>query len=155
MVILTAKLSKSKLIAAALVAVAVILLVIFLANRGTATDLEPVSAPKLRTIEDMVQYLSTCGYSVEAEPLRKQEVVIPKEFGEVYQQYNALQQSQGFHLEKYKGKKVTQYVFLVTNYPQEDPQPVHATLLIYRNKLIGGELSREGENGFMRPLLSS
>lgn len=87
--------------------------------------------------------------------MRTQEVRIPKEFNEVYQQYNAIQTSQGFDLTKYQGKNVMQYVYLVENYPEENSDPVYATLLLYKNKLIGGDLSRGGAEGFLRPLLST
>ena len=155
MVIFTAKLSKPKLIGILAAAAAVILFIIFLANRGTGTELEPATGTKLSTPESRVEFLSTLGYTVSQEPVRTQEVQIPKEFTEVYEQYNALQQSQGFDLSKYKGKRIMQYVYRIENWPEENSEPVYATLLIYKNKLIGGELTRGGENGFLRPLLGT
>lgn len=154
MFIYTAKLSKGKLTAVAIIAVAVILLMIFLMNRGTGTTME-TGAPKLSTPESRVEYLSSCGYTVSTAPVRTQEVLIPKEFTEVYDQYNALQQSQGFDLTKYRGKRVMQYVYAIENWPEENSDPVYATLLVYRNKLIGADLSRGGEDGFLRPLLEA
>lgn len=153
MIIFTAKLSRSKLIGILVAAAAVILLVIFLANRGTGTTMEPVAGTKLSTPESRSEFLSTCGYQVSPEPVRTQEVLIPKEFTEVYSQYNRLQGSQGFDLSKYKGKKVMQYVYQVEG--TEGDTPVYATLLLYKNKLIGADLSRGGEDGFLRPLLSA
>jgi hypothetical protein len=47
-----------------------------------------------------------------------------------------------------------QYVYLVEDYPDEG-EPVYATLLLYKNKLIGGDLSRGGTDGFLKPLLSA
>ena len=155
MVIFTAKLSKPKLIGIVAAAAAVILFIVFLANRGTGTELEPAAGTKLSTPESRVEFLSTLGYTVSQEPVRTQEVQIPKEFTEVYEQYNTLQQSQGFDLTKYQGKRVMQYVYRIENWPEENSEPVYATLLIYKNKLIGGELTRGGENGFLRPLLGT
>lgn len=154
MVILTAKLSKSKLIAILVVAVAVLLGVIFLANRGSGTTMETAGA-KLSTPEARVEYLTKYGYQVSPEPVRTQEVQIPREFTEVYEQYNAIQKSQGFDLEKYRGKRIMQYVYRVENNAESEGEPIYATLLVYRNKLIGADLSRGGENGFLRPLLSA
>lgn len=154
MFIYTAKLSKGKMAIVAAIAAAVILLMILLMNRGTGTSME-TAAPKLSTPEARVEYLASCGYTVSSEPLRTQEVLIPKEFTEVYDQYNSLQQSQGFDLLKYRGKKVMQYVYAIENWPEENADPVYATLLVYKNKLIGGDISRGGEDGFLRPLLET
>ena len=154
MFIYTAKLSKGKMAIVAAIAAAVILLMIFLMNRGTGTSME-TAAPKLSTPEARVEYLTSCGYTVSPEPLRTQEVLIPKEFTEVYDQYNSLQQSQGFDLLKYRGKRVMQYVYAIENWPEENSDPVYATLLVYKNKLIGGDISRGGEDGFLRPLLET
>ena len=155
MVILTAKLSKGKLIGIICAAAALLVLVILLANRSSAADMAEAAGKKLETSESRVEFLASCGYTVSQEPVRTQEVRIPKEFNEVYQQYNAIQQSQGFDLTKYQGKNVMQYVYLVENYPEENSEPVYATLLLYKNKLIGGDLSRGGSEGFLRPLLAA
>jgi hypothetical protein len=154
MVIFTAKLSKPKCIGIVCAAAAVILLVIALANRSSAADLETAAGKKLSTTADQVEFLAQCGYTVSSEPVRTQEVRIPEEFNDVYTQYNALQQSQGFDLTKYQGKSVMQYVYLVEDYPDQG-EPVYATLLLYKNKLIGGDLSRGGTDGFLKPLLSA
>ena len=154
MFIYTAKLSKGKMTAVAVIAAAVILLMIFLMNRGTGTSME-TAAPKLSTPEARTEYLASCGYAVSPDPVRTQEVLIPKEFTEVYEQYNTLQQSQGFDLLKYRGKRVMQYVYAIENWPEENSDPVYATLLFYKNKLIGADISRGGEDGFLRPLLEA
>lgn len=155
MVIFTAKLSKARLIGIVAAAAALILFIIFLANRGTGTSMEPTAAAKLATPESRVEYLSSAGYTVSQEPVRTQEVQIPKEFSEVYQQYNQLQMSQGFDLTKYQGKRIMQYVYRIENWPEENSEPVYATLLIYKNKLIGADIARGGEDGFLRPLLGT
>lgn len=154
MFIYTAKLSKGKMAIVAAIAATVILLMIFLMNRGTGTSME-TAAPKLSTPESRVEFLSSCGYTVSPQPIRTQEVLIPKEFTEVYDQYNTLQQSQGFDLTKHRGKKVMQYVYTIENWPEENSDPVYATLLVYKNKLIGADISRGGEDGFLRPLLET
>lgn len=155
MIIYTAKLTKARRIGILVAAALVILLVVFLANRGTGTTMEPTSATKLSTPEARVEFLASAGYTVSPEPVRTQEVLIPEEFNEVYLQYNQLQMSQGFDLTKYRGKRVMQYVFEVENYPAENADPVYATLLLYKNKLIGADIARGGAEGFLRPLLSA
>ena len=155
MLIVTAKLSKGKLIGIVAAAAALLILIIFLANRGTGTSMEAAGPGKLSTPERRVEYLASLGYTVETEPVRTQEVLIPKEWNEVYEQYAAIQSSQGFKLTKYKGKRVMQYVYQVTNWSEPDSEPVYATLVCYKDRLIAGELTRGGEDGFLRPLLST
>jgi hypothetical protein len=48
-----------------------------------------------------------------------------------------------------------QYVYLIENWPEADSEPVYASLLLYKNKLIGCDLSRGGQDGFLRALLST
>lgn len=152
MFIVTAKLTKGKLIGILCAAAAVILLVIGLANRPE--DAVETGSIKLQSPSSRVEYLASCGYKVSQPPVKTQEVLIPEDFSEVYLQYNALQKSQGFDLSKYQGKTVMQYVYAVEDQP-EDGNPVYATLLVYKDKLIGADLSRGGENGFLRPLLTA
>ena len=83
MVILTAKLSKGKLIGIVAAAAALVLLIIFLANRGTGTAIETAAPKKLDTPESRIEFLSSLGYTVAEEPVRTQEVLIPKEWNEV------------------------------------------------------------------------
>lgn len=155
MFIYTAKLSKRMITVVLLAALLLILLVILLANRNTGTAIETANL-KLSSPEEQVRFLSSCGYTVSPEPVTTREVQIPKEFTEVYTRYNAMQKAQGFDLEKFRGKQATQYVFEVMDYAEDDdPEPVYATLLLYKNKLIAAELSRGGENGFLRPLMES
>ena len=155
MVILTAKLSKGKLIGIVAAAAVLLFLIIFLANRGTGTAIAPAAAEKLSTPESREEFLSSLGYTVDSEPDRTQEVLIPKEWNEVYEQYAAVQSAQGFKLAKYKGKRVMQYVYQIKNWPEENTDPVYATLVCYKGRLIAGELTRSGTNGFLRPLLSA
>lgn len=154
MVIVTAKLSRPKLIGILCGAAAVLLAVIVLANRG-GDSVEASAGRRLDTQEAQVEFLASCGYAADQEPARTQEVRIPKEWNQVYTQYNAIQQSQGFDLSRYKGKALMQYVYRIQDYPGEGSEPVYATLLLYKNKLVGADLSRGGEGGFLRPLLSA
>ena len=149
MLIVTAKLSKGKLIGIVAAAAALLILIIFLASMETA------GSGKLDTPERRIEYLSSLGYTVNAEPVRTQEVLIPKEWNQVYEQYAAIQSAQGFKLTKYKGKRVMQYVYEITNWPEQNSEPVYATLLCYKGRLIAGELTRSGEDGFLRPLLAT
>jgi len=155
MFIYTAKLSKWKLLSALGILAALLVCIVLLAHHAGAKGQAPVAATRLGSQQARAEFLSGCGYQVSETPERIQEVRIPEEFNEVYTQYNRLQQSQGFDLTKYRGKTVMQYVYRVENYPDDNGEPVYATLLVYREKLIGGDLSRGGTESFLRPLLTA
>ncbi len=99
------------------------------------------------TNEERVAYLTGFGWQVEQEPAETREVMIPREFNDVYQNYNAMQQAQGFDLAPYSGQVVTQYKYLITNYPDETE--VYATLLVYGELIIGGDIACGKVDGFM------
>lgn len=158
MVIMTAKVSKSKLIAIALIVlVAVILLVVCLTNSGKsgsapAAENAAQAAPlELKTNDDRVAYLASYGWEVAQEPVQTQEVRIPTEPSEVFERYNDLQVSQGFDLHNYAGKSVKRYVYQISNYPDTE-DTYYATLLVYKNAVIGGDVSSSAQGGVMHSL---
>ena len=71
---------------------------------------------------------------------------IPKESSDVYDRYNALQKSQGYDLSQFAGKTVMRYVYQIQNYPGAT-EPVYATLLIYKNQVIGGDVTNTAPGG--------
>jgi hypothetical protein len=73
------------------------------------------------------------------------------EFDEVYQNYNQIQQEQGFDLTQYAGRQVKRYSYEVFNHPSGD-QYVRANLLVYREKLVAGDVCSLQLNGFMHGL---
>lgn len=99
------------------------------------------------TNEERLAYLQSFGWQVDPEPSDTREVMIPAEFNDVYLNYNAMQQAQGFNLAPYAGEICTQYKYHVTNYPGE-PE-VYATLLVYGRLIIGGDLACAEVDGFM------
>ena len=103
---------------------------------------------KVKDNEDRVNFIKFFGWEVSPEPIEVVNVLIPKEFGDVYKNYNEIQKKQGLNLEKYKGKEVTRYTYEVTNYPKEK-EYVHINLLVYKNKVIGGDVCSIKINGFM------
>jgi hypothetical protein len=93
-------------------------------------------------------FLAKYGWQVTTVPKEVQEVTIPSQFNEVYEQYNDLQQSQGFDLRGYQGKNVKRYTYLIHNYPQ-DVGEVYANVLVYGDKVIGGDVCTARLDGFM------
>lgn len=100
-----------------------------------------------------VEFLNKQGWIVKPDPLSREEITVPSDFDGVYAEYAALQESQGFDLEKYKGKPATLFTYQVLNYP-DYPENVVATLVVSSDKLIGGDISLTGENGFTEPLIA-
>ena len=67
------------------------------------------------------------------------------------QKYNELQISQGFDLAGYGGKTVKRYVYEVTNYP-DTTDSYFATILVYKDNVIGGDVSSAAQGGLMQGL---
>lgn len=78
-------------------------------------------------------------------------VNIPQEFSQTYTDYNMLQRSQGFDLTPYKGCKVKIYTYHSVKYKGCENE-VQLNLLVYRNRIIGGDISEISLNGKMFPL---
>lgn len=143
MFVLTAKISKPKIIAAGVLIIAVILLIILLASNGNEAGSTIVGTNN----DDRVAYLATYGWSVNATAKETQKVKIPDEMdNRVFARYNELQKSQGFDLSKYAGQEVMRYVYEILNYP-EATAPVYATVLVADGQIIGGDVTNSAPDG--------
>ena len=138
MLILTTKVDKPKLALAAVAVIGAILLLLAL----TGGDSAPTAAmdQAADTNDARVKFLTDLGWEVTASPTESTEVRIPTRSDEVFDRYNALQKSQGYDLSKFAGKKVMRYVYEITNFP-DAREPVYATVLVYRDKIIGGDIT--------------
>ena len=140
MFIVTARLPKKRLLAASAAALccvfAVLAFTLTLGGRAVAASAE---VKNVKTNDDRLAYLSGLGWQVSPQPLATEELLIPEEFGESYQGYLKLQADQGFDLTQYRGKRVKRYTYQLTNYPAQD-EPVQVALLIYRGKVVGGQV---------------
>lgn len=155
MLIVTAKMPKRKLTlgvaAAALLCCCAIAL-----NFGQALTREAsasaLPSPKgVKSNQDRIDYLSAYGWEVSQEPVATQELLIPEEMDDSYTQYLALQNGQGFDLQKYAGKRVKRYTYEVLNYPTGETG-VQANLLICKNTVVGGEVLSPRLDGFLHGL---
>jgi len=152
MFILSAKLTRNKLLTLGLICCCLAIVLIVSIPQAEETTAKTKNL-KGETNEQRVEYLESFGWDIVDEPLESTEVIIPSEFDETYENYNLLQQTQGFDLSKYKGKKVTRYTYSVKNYPTESAENVCATLLVSNKKIIGGDISSTSLGGFMHSLL--
>ena len=137
MLIMTTKVDKRKLLialAAVLAAIAGLLLL----GRDDAQPTANLTAAD--TNDARVKFLTELGWEVTASPAEATEVRIPREADEVFSRYNELQKNQGYDLTKYAGKKVMRYVYQINNFP-DAKEPVYATLLVYKDRIIGGDIT--------------
>ena len=103
---------------------------------------------KIKTNEDRVNFLSQFGWQVKSDPLNSEKVSVPDTFDKILMGYNEIQKAQGLDLSRYKGKEIMRYTYEITNYKEYDGT-VYATVLIYRNKVIGGDICSADANGFI------
>jgi len=106
------------------------------------------SYDKIKSAADAAAFLSQFGWTVTPEPIEVKTVTIPAEFDKVFSAYNELQKAQGLNLAKYKNKEVTRYTFALTNYEGYDGT-VYANVLVYRNRVIGGDICSADVSGFV------
>ncbi len=152
MFILSAKLTRSKLLTFGLICCCLAIVLIVSIPQGEETTAKTKNL-RGETNEQRIDYLESFGWSIVEEPLESTEVIIPSEFDETYENYNMLQKTQGFDLSKYKGKKVMRYTYSVENYPSDSAENICATLLVSNKKIIGGDISSTSLGGFMHNLL--
>lgn len=107
-----------------------------------------VSFENVKTSEDRIRFLSQFGWQVQETPLQETTVTIPAEFDKVFLAYNNIQQQQGLDLGTYQKKTVERYTYTVTNYPDYTGK-VYANLLIYRGRVIGGDICAADVTGFI------
>lgn len=148
MFILTAKLNKKKILSVllALAAIAAVIAVVICLVRGGEK-----SVSEINSADDAAKYLSSLGWRVDPTPIDVQEIVIPREFSDVYERYIALQEAQGFDLKKYGGMKATRYTFTVLNYPSGE-NGIVADLVVFGSSIIAGDIQSTALNGFMEGL---
>lgn len=141
--VMTAKVDLKKILLL-IAAVAAVILSLCLLLGGS--EEEAASAPTATVNDTRVKFLTDYGWEVTTSPKESSQVRIPEETSEVFDRYNALQKSQGYDLSTFAGKKVMRYVYEIKNYPGAT-EPVYATLLIYKDKVIGGDVTNTSPKG--------
>lgn len=109
---------------------------------------EAVSFEKVKTNEDRIALLGSYGWEVEAAPTEEADITIPAEFDRVMESYNALQKQQGFDLEKYRNRDMKRYTYRITNFEGYNGT-VYANLLVYKNRVVAGDICSSDVNGFI------
>lgn len=129
-----------------LLASAALLLIVIAGIAGRCgTDSMPAG-----TAEERMTLLRSLGYEPEAETEREKLIRLPEEFPAVLENYNLLQQSQGFDLKKYAGKEIRIYTCRLKDDGRSD---VYSSLYVRKGRLIGGDTHSTAFEGYMQPLI--
>lgn len=149
MFVMTTKVNLKKILLILGIVAAVILAIVLLV--GNSNKAVETSATTVSNNDARVKFLTDLGWEVTTSPKESGQVKIPEETTQVYERYNALQKSQGYDLTKYAGKNVMRYVYEINNFPGAT-EPVYATLLVYKNQIIGGDITDTSARGVIRGL---
>ena len=151
MFVYSVKSSRIKMVILVLLVVLLVLAMLLVTRLHQPAEADSVLNIKAENAEQRVAFLSQFGWSFDEDPVEVAEVIIPPEFDEVYEKYNAIQKAQGFDLMKYQGKRVKRWTYAIINYPgyAADSGCIHANLLVYEGQVIGGDVCSVELNGFM------
>jgi len=137
---------------ALLVLVTLVALVPELQPVAAATDpqetTKTINYENVRSEEERVAFLSQFGWEVQSPATESTTVTVPAEFDKIFAAYNELQRAQGLDLSPYGGRVVERYTYTVTNYEGYEGD-VLANLLIFRGRVIGGDICAAAQNGFL------
>ena len=146
MFVISMKTTRPRAVTAAAVVLALIVTVTALSFGGGA--LATTAPVKVDGEAGCVAYLQSLGYQVGEGEVR--EVLIPAELDETFAAYNAMLQAAGMDLTPYRGKRVKCWTYPLADYPGEGPAQVH--LYVYKDQVIGGDVSSVAPGGFTRGL---
>ena len=148
MMVMTAKVDIKKLLVILAAVVGVIIVAVLIFGGGDKAD---AAVATVSDNDGRVLFLKEMGWEVSASPTESGQVRIPEQNSAVFSRYNALQKSQGYDLTQYTGKTVMRYVYKVNNFPNAT-EPVYATLLVYKDQVIGGDITDTSAKGAVRGL---
>ena len=107
-----------------------------------------INYSRIKNNQDRIDFLKQFGWETSSEATESEEVTIPAEFDKIFAGYNEIQKRQGLDLAKYKGKTMMRYTYDITNYPGYEGK-VQANILVYRGKIVGGDICSADINGFI------
>lgn len=135
-------------VALALLVTLIIMVPTYGDDSSVASETVSYQYGKIKTSDDVEGFLSQFGWTVADSPFEEVKVTIPEEFDKIFTAYNEIQRRQGLNLSKYKRKEVTRYTYEVTNYEEYDGK-VFANVLVYRGRVVGGDICSADTSGFI------
>lgn len=131
------KLKNIRLTILSLIGILLFIVICLVALRGRSADSIEINGEKItlhaENEADVEAFLTSCGYS-PIEFLFQSEVTVPKNWNDIYTQYNELQRRQGFDLVPYKGKPAVEYEYFVDD-------TLNATVLVSEQKIIAAHVA--------------
>lgn len=106
-----------------------------------------------KTNAQRVSFIKSLGLLPDDNNCENKSVVIPDDFSDVYENYNEVQKSAGYDLSAYKGAKVTVYTYPVGRIKQDNTDEYYVNLMVYKGRVIGGDISSRNFYGEMLPLM--
>ena len=156
MFLLSLKSLKGKFFLLITTVVAIVIVFAVISNSENAENVTPADSHldySAETQEEQISFISQLGLSVEENPSEIKEILIPYDFDQTYTNYNEIQKQAGLNLEFYKGCTAKKWTYTVTNYPgYEGKNCIKVNLIVYRNRIIGGDICSVELDGFMKGL---
>ncbi len=146
MFVFSMKTTRVKILGSVLLVAVLLVLAVLSRSQAVPSGTTPVAA------DDAARraVLSSLGYEVLPEHTEVREILIPAAADEAFTAYNELQKAAGYDLTEYSGRRVKCWTYTVTNYPGEES--VEAHLYMYKDKVIGGDISSTAQDGFSHGL---
>lgn len=132
-------------------ALTVLLGILFAGDKVSDIAVDGRNLTLISNSEDVLSFISSLGWEVDENPMEVREVVIPEVFDDVYSNYNDIQRSQGFDLQKYAGRRVKRWTYVIRNYPETKPEDdfIRINILVCDERIIGGDVCSIKLDGFM------
>ena len=99
-----------------------------------------------------IVFLKGYGWGVRTKSVEKEDIIIPKPFDRVYENYNDIQLKAGLDLRPYMGMKGVRYTYIVENYPKDVGEEVRANVICINNEPVGGDIMTVSIRGFIHSL---
>ena len=99
-----------------------------------------------------IVFLKGYGWEVRTKSVEKEDIIIPKPFDRVYENYNDIQLKAGLDLRPYMGMKGVRYKYIVENYPKDVGEEVRANVICINNEPVGGDIMTVSISGFIHSL---
>ena len=102
---------------------------------------------------ERIAFIESFGWDAGNVPVDIEEIRIPVEFDEAYEQYNALQREQGFDLRRYRAHIAKKYTYEIRNSDGSSPAvPICANLIIIDGNIVGADISSMQAGGLVTVL---
>lgn len=147
--VVSLKANRKRILAFILLAAIVAGACFFLTGRGEEEARQPIPGG---TNEERVAFLESFGWQVQAEPHRDPGGHDSRPVQRCVHRLQRHAAGPGLRSGAYAGQICTQYVYKVENHPGDDQ--VYATLLVYGDEIIGGDIASTAVDGFMHGFAS-